>query len=140
MADEAAIVDPIQAGCAAGRRARDEDAAAGLEPPPARPLLLMRGAIACAALVDRLPGPPLHDAAIARERFVWAFILGYTEGTGHSSPGISGAAPGSRRRWTGRMRPAAPARLAASGSGRRRARRRFASSRRPFPPRPSALG
>ncbi len=139
MAEEPAIVDPIQAGCAAGRRARQEDAAAGLEP-PARPVLLMRGAIACAALVDRLPGPPLHDAAIARERFVWAFVLGYTEGTGHASPGIAGAAPDSRRRWTARMRPAAPARLAASGTGRRRARRRFASSRRPFPPRSSALG
>jgi hypothetical protein len=85
MVDEPAVVDPIQAGCAAGRRARAEDAAVGLEP-PARSVLLMRAAIACAALVDRLPGPPLHDAAIARERFIWAYVLGYTEGPAAARP------------------------------------------------------
>ncbi len=81
MASDAAIGDPVQLGCAAGRRARTEDDAAELEP-PARPVLLMRAAVACAALADTLPGPPRHDPVIARERFVWAFVLGYEEGTG----------------------------------------------------------
>ncbi|HEY7294286.1 MAG TPA: hypothetical protein VH916_04550, partial [Dehalococcoidia bacterium] len=79
MANEPAIGDPVQAGCAAGRRARAVDAAAGGEP-AGRAVLLMRAAMACAVLIDALPGPPQHDPLVARERFVWAFVLGYEEG------------------------------------------------------------
>jgi hypothetical protein len=141
MAEEPAIVDPIQAGCAAGRRARADDMAAGVAP-PAHAVLLMLGAIECAALIGRLPGPPQHDPAIARERFVWAFVLGYTEGTGNREQGTRAGRPVVRRR----VRRAAAPRIAAVAkrgvripSTRRRIRRRpllFPVPYSPFP-RPS---
>lgn len=128
MVDEPAVVDPIWAGCAAGRRARAEDVAAGLEP-PARAVLLMRGAIGCAALADRLPGPPLHDPAIARERFVWAYVLGYTEGAGaaaHERKKRDGRSVMRRARRAAAPRVAAAARptVRVSPTRRRRTLRR----------------
>ncbi|HLZ69732.1 MAG TPA: hypothetical protein VKV26_07460 [Dehalococcoidia bacterium] len=112
MTGEALIGDPIQAGCAAGRRARAEDGAAGLEP-AGEALLLMRAALACTALVGALPGPPQHDPAIARERFVWGFVLGYGEGTGNE--GIGGGRTGVRRRPRRLAQPPAVRRAGAAG-------------------------
>lgn len=131
MADEPAIVDPIRAGCAAGRDAWSADVAEGVAP-PARAVLLMRGAIECAALVEQLPGPPLHDAAVARERFVWAFVLGYTEGT-TAEDAQSGERARSLavQRQARRVRRSRSARQTASSKPARRPRRR-----RALPPRP----
>lgn len=139
MVDEPAIVDPVQAGCAMGRSARREDAAAGLEP-PSRAVLLMRGAIVCAALLDLLPGPPLHDPAIARERFVWAFVLGYMEGAKSSTDPVAGASsigqpargrPPTVRRGRRTVLP----RIAASVAVQRRVGTARPRRRVPLPPR-----